>query len=659
MPRKAQEQLKVVARSARQCWDEFVCIGGLDVEHYDGAVVAALAKCLNLDPTQNIGPQLDHQSVTTEDFIDAFFAATATFTDMLSDLLAFFEKADASYSSTGGLSVAFDFGSKVRDIKFDLKQFREWEWRWEEGKRYSVEGVPAWNHDILRGLAGPQPRPEAASKPLSEAAERWLVEYDEGRWPADLPNQPAFGSGHSGHTLRLLWNLWSQIVQASRDVGDLRSALDTFKWTPTGSLRSIGFDPWLLKLLDAEAWSARVLRSIFDAANDIARQEQFVRSVQSVFDSVPKVKRPIVDRVAVLEELLSLPAWKRRSELYSAWVGCQIVQSLGPHVEIHSIDGWIRYSFGGTHLATARRTDGDLLYVWAELRSPLENPKGKGRTRAIQPDYSIQKAPITYPESSVLVVECKQYLKASSANFTAALEDYARGRPRAKVVLVNHGQASDSIRERLSPHLRDRTEIIGDLNPSSDVAQNSLRQIVRSLLGSFERPVSAADAGNQNDVAVSALSERTGAPSHLVDTAGSAASTWGRIILRWSTQPRDLDLHVWLTDENGAVAEISYENSGTLASSPWATLYQDCREGSGPEIVAIGQPRGVRCAVFNYSCEKPLAESGAILEITLGTIRMSLHCPSEGRGRWWVGFEYRTNSSDVVVYDRIGQSPNF
>jgi hypothetical protein len=129
--------------------------------------------------------------------------------------------------------------------------------------------------------------------------------------------------------------------------------------------------------------------------------------------------------------------------------------------------------------------------------------------------------------------------------------------------------------------------------------------------------------------------------------------------LRWSTQPRDLDLHVWLTGENGELTEISYENSGALASPPWATLYEDCREGTGPEIVAIGQPFGVRCAVFNFSDEKPLAESGAILEISLGAIRMSLRCLSEGRGRWWIGFEYRKSSNDVVVYDRIGESPDF
>ncbi|MGY3572935.1 hypothetical protein [Bradyrhizobium sp. USDA 4504] len=659
MARQAQKQSKLVARSARQCWNEFVRIGGLEVEHYDGAVVAALASRLKLDPTLDIGPQLEHQNITAEDFIDAFFSATATFTDMLSDLLAFFEQANASYSSSGGLSVAFNFGSKVRDLKFSIDQFREWEWRWEEGKRQEVEGVPAWNHDFLRGIADALPPPKLDPKPLTETVERWLEEYTEGRWPAALPDQPMLGSGQSGHTLRLLWSLWSQIVHASRDVGDLRSALSAFKWTPTGSIGSAGFDRWLLKLLDSNAWSARILRGICNATSDPVGREEFVRSVKSVFETVPKIKRPIVDRVAVLEELLSLPAWKRRSELYSAWVGSRVVQSLGPHVEIHAIDGWIRYSFSGTHLATARRADGDLLYVWAELRSPLENPKGKGRTRAIQPDYSIQKAPITYPESSVLVVECKQYLKASSANFAAALEDYTRGRPRAKVILVNHGPASASIRERLSPNLTDRTEILGDLNPSSGASLQSLHEIVRSLLGNSECRVSAADAAHPNDVMANALMDRTEALSRRVDSVEPTPSTWGRIILRWSTQPHDLDLHVWLTRENGEVTKISYENSGTLASPPWATLYQDCRDGSGPEIVAIGQSFAVRCAVFNYSGEKPLAESGAVLEIALGTIRMSLRCPSEGRGRWWIAFEYRKDSNDVVVYDKIGESPDF
>src|SRR5262245_18987542 len=110
----------MVARSARQCWDEFVRIGGLDVERYDGPVVTSLACRLKLDPTQDIGSQLDDQSVTTEISIDAFFTATATFVDRLADLLAFFATAHASYSSSGSLSIAFNFGSKIPDLKFDI-----------------------------------------------------------------------------------------------------------------------------------------------------------------------------------------------------------------------------------------------------------------------------------------------------------------------------------------------------------------------------------------------------------------------------------------------------------------------------------------------------------------------------------------------------------
>ena len=38
-----------------------------------------------------------------------------------------------------------------------------------------------------------------------------------------------------------------------------------------------------------------------------------------------------------------------------------------------------------------------------------------------------------------MVVECKQYKRASAENFTAAIIDYAANRPNAKVLLVDYG----------------------------------------------------------------------------------------------------------------------------------------------------------------------------------------------------------------------------
>jgi hypothetical protein len=80
----------------------------------------------------------------------------------------------------------------------------------------------------------------------------------------------------------------------------------------------------------------------------------------------------------------------------------------------------------------------------------------------MQPDYSLITSPITSPESSILEVECKQYLVASKRKFADALTDYANGRPNAQIVLVNYGRASSDIlnevdrRECAPSHTRHR-----------------------------------------------------------------------------------------------------------------------------------------------------------------------------------------------------------
>lgn len=111
-------------------------------------------------------------------------------------------------------------------------------------------------------------------------------------------------------------------------------------------------------------------------------------------------------------------------------------------------------------------TEKGRIHICSELRSPLDNPLGKGRKGHIRPDYLLSFEPITDPSQTVVVIKCKQYRKAKTKNFVDALIDYARGRPNAKVILVNYGAIPGTILGRVNETLKQRTLLIGNFLPS-------------------------------------------------------------------------------------------------------------------------------------------------------------------------------------------------
>ena len=105
----------------------------------------------------------------------------------------------------------------------------------------------------------------------------------------------------------------------------------------------------------------------------------------------PLARRPVNAgiEVADLETLLSLPAWRKRHELFGVWVATEMLASIENHeIAIHHAQGELRFGFGEAKIAdvTSARPR---LALYAERRTPLEAPVGKGRKRAVQPDFGL------------------------------------------------------------------------------------------------------------------------------------------------------------------------------------------------------------------------------------------------------------------------------
>jgi uncharacterized protein YfaP (DUF2135 family) len=360
------------------------------------------------------------------------------------------------------------------------------------------------------------------------------------------------------------------------------------------------------------------------------------KRLDKIFNLLPKIEIEGEALVRNLHEFLNLPIWKKRHELYSVWISTQIVETFeDSSLRIHCVDDTLAFSFSGTHFATI---DSLLprLHIWAELRSPLDKPVGKGRRKAIQPDYSLITDPVTNPKSSILEVECKQYLRPSRIKFANALTDYARGRPNAHVVLVNYGKARENILEDVASEVRFRTSIIGEMRPNSESAQNKFKQMIQAAV------IKRFGFFASKTTKIVSLNEQ------------------GLITLKWEDKPKDLDLHLMIFSSGDAI-EVYYSKQGVLTERPWAQLDKDVQSGHGPENIQIKRWFGDKyhCAVHNYSQEPQLAGCNALLKFKCGKDFFEFRCPNEGSGLWWDIFILDAKTGEIKIINKIVESPSW
>jgi hypothetical protein len=238
---------------------------------------------------------------------------------------------------------------------------------------------------------------------------------------------------------------------------------------------------------------------------------------------------------------------------------------------------------------------------------------------------------------SILVVECKQYRKASRKNFREALTDYANGRENARVVLVNYGSADATLLNGVPPSVKNRTSVIGDMRPGSRDAQTQFKAIVGETL-------------------VDHCIKRN---AHSTDDTRLRNDSPMKITLSWGSTPRDLDLYARVLTRQGDL-QVCFAERGSSVQAPWVYLDSDIRDGQGPETITIDRwiEGAEYClAVHNYSNETPLADCGASVVLTQGTKTWNLECPSTGNGRWWSLLCLRTDSRQVEVVNRIVDAP--
>jgi hypothetical protein len=557
----------------------------------------------------------------------------------MTDLLRLFEEAKASQGKLN-LAVRFNFDKDLRPLEFDFEHFRRWQETWQR-----IAGTflaTPWNHDSLWQLSSLLRSMDARVHDLQ--MQQWLAMYYKGEnlrghWSDTEPAAPQSGVAQLDATLKRVWRVWLTVVYQSKRYGSDRTELHD-RWYSEArdehaeTEREALQERWPLRLLaglDSDHWAGSLAQGTYakaEAIRELSEPERsneanaLNRKLTELFDSLGSIEFQGELLQRTLQDFLSLPVWQRRHELYSAWISTQILNALRDQgVEIHSFGGQLLFEFKGTHLATIG-TFHPNLHLMAELRSPLAAPRGMGRKRAMQPDYSLITSPITSPEGSILEVECKQYLVASKRKFADALTDYATGRPNAQILLVNYGEASTDILDEVDAAVRSRTHIIGLMRPRSKRSQSRFAELVEAAVSNRF-----------------ALAERTDSdPARLQTPSGTLA---GQIVLIWGGLPKDLDLHLRIL-QGEQHFDLNFSNMGSSSDNPWAQLNQDIRDGHGDETIRIFRWVDGLC--------------GATLTIFFGKQQLVFECPTSGAGVWWDVFLYSPATGKLEVFNRITDS---
>ncbi|TDF95921.1 hypothetical protein [Paenibacillus piri] len=621
-------------------WDLLIEEGGLSPKTYDKDILAEFQSKLIGHEVNNFRQSLITEKISIERFLTVFFKSLEPFSIMMNDLLVMFEKAGAK-SNGNHVHISLNPDSIKEEFKFDIRHFIEMIEQWNQVRKslvvYHMNEDLLWDtkglvHGLLRQYV-PHIYDYKVESVQNESVRLWLTAYKDGKWPDHRPLFQPVGLENMDHWLQVIWNVWEDLVSESSSYGAARSLYrDFMRQSKTDTPKDRKF---MLDKLDSDHFAGNLLISLYELqqmmvsmTNDerLEVEGQFVERMEELFKHVPFTKRDIESTERLLKEFLNLPVWKHRYEIYSAWISTQIMEVLGyEELDFFVVDGTLRFSFSKTLLSLAKSYSPQV-QVWSELRTPLINPIGKGRKGAIQPDYSLltdSGGQENQVRSTILIIECKQYLKASRRNFSNAITDYAKGCPNANVLLVNYGPASESILNAVDPTVRSRVHIIGNMRPGIPESLSMFKTYVKEVLESKTAVVTRTDEQ--------------------------------RIELYWGDPDCDLDLHLKVHHDDKKI-EINHANLGGDETVPWACLEEDIRSGGGiPEALHIRNPVSGRYLylVHQFFGDKPLNQSKAVVTVYQGGEVQQFECPSVGEGMWWVLYSFDTRDGKKVIYNQI------
>ncbi len=422
--KKSAPETSQPARSPSETWQRIIQIGGLEPAGRDNDFVDLVKTAL--DPKAlNITDALT-RCPDNETLVRAMFDVVAPFSAMSQEIIGFMRAAGAR---RGKASIQIAIETSI----LGLEHFEEF----IRTLRHAPGVTEVWDATIddafdLANAARSSLRGEA----LSQDVKIWLDNFDRGEFrelpsslhPERLDNDLADLAWVAATALNAL----RSVIQ-SRDKRDSLLASHQLSAIGLGKIR----DPIAVAMVEHDLVGP-LIRVLGHAAME-RDNSALSAAIRRVFARIPRVPVSTTGEFEALEKVLSLPAWKKRFEVYAVWIATRIVSAIEPErVAVHTdAQGALPFAFQETQLATIESAEGEK-FLWAERRERCIDPIGKNRTNNVQPDYGLWAGP-KGADRCDLIIEVKHYKTPAVTTFGAALVDYAKAHPHATTVLVNYG----------------------------------------------------------------------------------------------------------------------------------------------------------------------------------------------------------------------------
>ena len=497
-------------RTASSAWRALVETGALEPDGRDLELADGLREVLGGD-AESIEEAL--QDVSMRAFVEALFRAVEPFPMMFGDILRFFKDAGAREGQHQWRLV-------IGDDPFELDHFVEFERVW---RSFECEfDVPAVNgreaflpHTVRNHLEGMEDLLDMGSTPFGPTGladvDKWLEAYDAGeygRFPARLlPERLPSGLDDAA---RIAMAALYVIGDAGYDRRMLVEALRAGRASTSALDQDDGLNLWMIAQNETDYWlrtTVQILGRL--VAGPEGKTERFSEELRARYEALPRRRLNIRVNVEEFLRILSLPVWRKRHELYAVWIATEMLAAAKGHdFCVYWTAGELRFAFQETKIADIVSTR-PVVSLFAERRTPLDSPIGKGRKKNVQPDYGLWRAESSREWCS-LVVEVKHYKRSDGRNFRDALVDYARAHPNAVVMLVNYGPVG--ISDGLPDDVRQRCRTVGHLNPRKTEAKDEFHKAVREQIGEPVRTVGqlVATEGLPRSVVVDASASMAG-----------------------------------------------------------------------------------------------------------------------------------------------------
>ena len=438
----------------------------------DDALWESLVRALGFaPPVADLPGELERSSVSVEQFVRAFLTCLEPFAAMMAEVCAFMQQAQAA-DSYRGLAISYRFSDDDAVVSVDLEHFRKY-WR-TYLELYKRSVLRIWSACDVEQYVGDL---EQHSESLRDG--RHTVP-DDARMPGwdpgeEIPEDWQQDGVVYSHALQVRSLL--EAVEQSLSDGRVESQPDSLFGRPSASnddgevegvdaaVRDILRHQELFAPCPLSAEKLAELRDLLAAAHghltaaarlrsaDPQPQPQFgeeysyrgPNSLEQILDhyrDLPTQERRTSSLVESLREILDLPSWRHRWQLYQVWVGMSVLDMLrarGLNPSVHAPGGKLElYEHYPAHLAEIPDCR-DSVSFWAELQTVVPGEDGeKGETRSIRPDYRLARAPVTNAERALAIVEAKQRLGMTARDLETLCQRYRSGCPNGLLLFVNY-----------------------------------------------------------------------------------------------------------------------------------------------------------------------------------------------------------------------------